>query len=223
MIDLFRQFMFTRTNESEHDQLRERLLSDPELSDQLRDQENDWIDAYAAGKLPAADAALLYQHLADTGQLHRIPTAAALVRPRIQKRSIFPYALACAAVVVLCFGVAFQDQKRNSVTSAILPTSTAALAPGTLRSGQGIPTVTAPLAHTVALQLLYQDTAPTGRCEVTLSPLGSPTPIRTTSGECGLDFHLYTLPDKLAPGRYTIDLKDKDGQLLHNYVFQLTR
>jgi hypothetical protein len=223
--DLFRTYMFTRTNEAEHDQLRERLLADSELSDQFREQENDWIDACAAGTLPPADAALLHQHLADTGQLHRLTTAVALARPRLRRESIFPYALGCAAAVLVCFGIAFQEPRSTPVTSGPPPGAvvTAFLAPGTLRSGQGMPVVSARQDQKVELQLLYQDTAPTGVCEVTMNPLGNPTPVWKESGPCGLDFHIFLLPAGLDPGRYTIDLRTKDGQALHNYAFQFTR
>jgi hypothetical protein len=214
--DLFRQFMLSAANPEQRDQLRERLIADQDLSDQLRDQETDWIDAYAAGKLPAADARALYEHLQQTGQLHRLPTAAALAKTKSQPASVFPHALGLAATLLVVFSVVFQ--RPHTPKAEPPPAIRQALVPGTLRDGRAPQSVTAKPNQDVVLQLQYQDTAPRGECQVEIAgqPFGE-------DGPCGLDFHAYTLPPDLAPGRYTLRLTTAKGELIHTYEFTLIR
>lgn len=228
--DLFRYYMLNPTDEAQRDQLRERLLADQAFSDQIRDQENDWIDAYSTGKLTPADAALLYQHLANTGQLHRIPTAAALVQPKPAPRSIFPYAFAIAAMALVCFGIAHQFQQRTNrpeiaVTQPPEPVLvTVALVPGALRAGQKSPEIHLEQNQRTLLQLQYQDIAPSGKCRVTLEAQSTPNyALNRVDNDCGLDFHPYDLPADTAPGRYTIRLTNAAGELIHTYNITVTR
>ena len=214
--DLFRHFMLSAANPEQRDQLRERLIADQDLSDQLRDQETDWIDAYAAGTLPPADALALYQHLQQTGQLHRLPTAAALAKPKRKPASVFPYALGLAATLLVVFTAVFQQPRSKAPEP--LPPITLALVPGTLRDGSAPQSVTAKPNQPILLQLQYQDTAPQGEChvEITGQPFGEDAP-------CGLDFHAYTVPPDLAPGQYILKLTTAKGELLHTYQFTLNR
>lgn len=214
--DLFRQFMLSSLNPEQRDQLRERLIADQDLSDQLRDQENDWIDAYAAGSLPPADARKLHEHLELTGQLHRLPTAAALLKPKGKPASIFPHALGLAATVLIVFGVVFHQPRTPQPEP--LPPIHQALVPGTLRDGRALQSVTAKPNQEVVLELQYQDTAPQGTCVVSIAgqPYGAEDP-------CGLDFHAYTLPPALAPGQYTLQLTNPKGELIHTYSVTLNR
>ena len=214
--DLFRQFMLSAANPEQRDQLRERLIADQDLSDQLRDQETDWIDAYAAGTLPPADARALYQHLQQTGQLHRIPTAAALAKRKSQSASVFPYALGLAATLLLVFTAVFHQPRSKAPEP--LPQITLALVPGALRDASATQSVTANNNQPILLQLQYQDTAPQGECHVEIAgqPFGEDAP-------CGLDFHPYTLPPDLAPGRYTLKLTTPKGELIHTYQLTLKK
>lgn len=214
--DLFRQFMLSAANPEQRDQLRERLIADQDLSDQLRDQETDWIDAYAAGTLPPADARALYDHLQQTGQLHRLPTAFALGKPKSRPASVFPHALGLAATLLVVFGIAFQ--RPQSPKPEPPPPVRQALVPGTLRDGRVPQSITAKPNQDVVLQLQYQDTAPQGECHVEIAgqPFGEDSP-------CGLDFHAYTLPPDLAAGGYTLRLTTANGELIHTYEFTLIR
>lgn len=224
MNDLFRQYMLTQRTDAERDQLRERLLADQELFDQLRDQENEWIDAYAAGKLPAADASLLLEHLTDTGQLHRVPIAAALAKPKAKPKpkNIFPYAFAIAAIIILCFAVLMQTKKEEQKIAAVRPPAAVyALVPGTLRSAAAIPKVQLSPRRDTILQLIYQDTAPAGDCRVAIRSASGET-FDDTSETCGAAYHSHTLTFKLPNGRYTAELKTTAGEPIHTYLFDLT-
>lgn len=221
MNDLFRQFMLTPQTDAERDELRERLLADHDLSDQLRDRENNWIDDGAAGKLTPEDAALLHMHLLQTGQLDRLTTAAALAR-RTQtagRRSVFPYAIAIAAIVVLCFGVVIQSNRRPSASA--VPVLTTALLPGTLRDGREVPKVQIKQRQDNILQLIYQDTAPTGDCRVVIRSTAGPT-FDDTQEPCGVNFHAHAVASKLAPGRYSVELATSKGEIIHTYLFDAT-
>jgi len=216
MNGLFRQLMLTPLDGEARDQLRERLIADQDLFDQLREEENEWIDACAAGRLSPADAALLHQHLAATGQTHRLATAIALSRPRPKPQSVFACAFGIAAVVVIGFALAFQS--RHTVDRATTPPTepplfVASLTPGSLRDGAAVPSIP---PRNALLQLMYQDTAPTGQCRVTIrrNDAAARAPI---TEECGLDFHPFHVPSGLPPGRYLIELATGQGELIHTY------
>jgi hypothetical protein len=216
MSDLFRQYMLNASNEAERDQIRERLLADPSFHDEMREQENDWIDAYAAGRLPPNDRALLHAHLVDTGQLHRVAMAVALGRKA--PASVFPYALAIAAIVLLCFGVFLAGERRGD--GARHPLVAVALVPGTLRDGAAVQRVVRKPGHLLELQLFYQDTSPAGTCIVTIKNSAGDA-LDEAVGECGTEFHPYLLPDRLRAGRYRAELADGQRSLVHAYLFDV--
>jgi len=216
--DLFRQYMLTLHDDDERNQLRERLIADQELSDQLKDQEDNWIDSYAAGQLPPEDAALLHEHLAATGQLDRLATAVALASAKSAKRrSAMPFAIGIAAVFLIGLAIPIlrtREPERVAVTFA--------LHPGTLRGAAEIPKVTMTPDRPTALQLTYQDTAPTGDCVVAIKTADSV--IKDESRKpCGNGFHTHTMTAPLPPGRYTADLSTTGGELLHTYLFDVSK
>lgn len=215
---LFRQFMLSSANPEQRDQLRERLIADQDLSDQLRDQETDWIDAYVAGTLPAADARALYEHLQLSGQLHRLPTAAALTRPKRISGSVFPYALGLAATLLVVFTAVFHQPRPQEPPPPPLPLVTHSLVPGALRDGRATQSFTVKYNQPALLQLQYQDTAPHGQCRVSIVGQNE-----EAIEDCGLDFHPYNLPLTLAPGRYLLKLSTAKGELIHTYEFTLNR
>jgi hypothetical protein len=221
--DLFRQYMLTQHDDAERDQLRERLLADQALSDQLRDQEDNWIDAYATGQLPPEDAARLYQHLAETGQLDRLATAAALARPRPAKsRRIFPYALGIAAVLFICFGALYYRSREPQQIAAIRPPAEIVnLLPGTLRGGREVSRVRLTGQHDTVLQLIYQDVVPAGNCRVIIKSSASESKEDTVE-PCGQNFHPHKLTARIPPGRYTLELATANGELIHTYLFDVT-
>jgi hypothetical protein len=222
--DLFRQYMLTQQDDADRDQFRERLLADQTLSDQLRDQEDNWIDAYATGQLPPEDAARLYQHLAETGQLDRLATAAALARPQTLKRRnrrIIPYALGIAAIVVIGFGVLLNRGREPEQLAAIRPPAEIInLRPGTLRGGGEIPKVRLTEERDTILQLIYQDVVPAGNCRVTIKSSASESKEDTVE-PCGQNFHSHKVTARIPPGRYTLELATDKGELIHTYLFDV--
>lgn len=225
MNDLFRQYMLTQHDDAERDQLRERLLADQTLSDQLRDQEDNWIDAYATGQLPPEDAARLYQHLAETGQLGRLATAAALARPQTRKprgRRLIPYALGIAAVLVIGLVALFHRVRKPEQIAGIRPPAeNINLRPGTLRGGREVSKVRLTEKHDTVLQLIYQDIVPAGDCRVTIKSSTSETKEETVE-PCGKDFHAHKVTPRIPPGRYTLELATAKGELIHTYLFDVT-
>ena len=219
MSDLFRNHMLSQPTEAERDQLRERLIADQDLFDQFRDQENDWIDAFAAGKLPPQDAALLHQHLASTGQLRRLPTAKALQKPKAP--SVFPYAFAIAAAVVLCFLATLQLRPKPQIALNLPPSVTVPLYPGTLRDGAPVPSVPLSADFTTIVHLFYQDTAPTGTCVITIRSQ-SGLDLSIAREPCGAASHSHTISPSIPAGRYTLFLTTSNNELIHTYTFDIT-
>jgi len=217
--------MLTQQDDAERDQLRERLLTDQNLSDQLRDQEDNWIDAYVTGQLPPEDAARLYQHLAETGQLDRIATASALARPQAIKarsRRILPYAIGIAAIVVFGWFALFHRVREPEQIAAIRPPAeTVNLRPGTLRGGREVSKVRLTAEHDTILQLIYQDIVPAGDCRVTIKSNTSESKEDTVE-PCGQHFHSHKVTARIPPGRYTLELATAKGELIHTYLFDVT-
>ncbi len=226
MSDLFRAYMLNEQTESKRDEIRERLLTDAQFFDEMREQENEWIDACAAGRLPAAEAAALRRHLAETGQLGRLPMAAALATPPARRaaRSVFPAALGMAAALFVGFGVFFSSQGQRGVTAPVreAPVAMFPLAPGTLRDGRAVTTIPLRAGYVSEVQMLYQDTAPQGTCK-TLLTNAKDVALATTVEPCGLDFHSIRLPVDLMAGRHYLQLENEKGEILHTYVFDATR
>ena len=226
MSDLFRTYMLNQQTESERDQMRERLLADPHFFDQLREQENEWIDACAAGRLTPADAQALRRHLEQTGQLDRLAMAVALAAKGASRgaRSVFAPALGMAAALFLGFGVFFSIQRQGAAPAAgrELPVAEFPLAPGALRDGREVPVVALRPEYASEVQMLYQDTAPQGNCK-TLLTNAKDVALATTVAPCGQDFHPFRLPADLAAGRHFLQLENEKGEILHTYVFEATR
>lgn len=220
MNDLFRHYMLSEHNEAARDQMRERLLADQAFSDEFRESENEWIDAYAAGTLAPAERTLLHTHLVNTGQLHRLATAAALAGPKpAPARSVYPYAFAIAAIVLLCFGVFLTSERRTfEIARTPPPAAVFALTPGTLRDSSAVQAI--PVKQGDQIHLLYQDTAPVGICLVTLKN-GERGSLEESGSTCGVDLHSHTLGQTLPPGRYTVELADSQRQLIHTYLFDV--
>lgn len=119
--ELFRGYLTRNLPEEDLSALADRLLREPELSDELREFEAEWIDARARGELDAAEAAQVDAYLRETGQEHRMAAArrfgaAPRVRVKAPRRQPSLYWLAAAAALVA--GVFAWQSNRPAATPA---------------------------------------------------------------------------------------------------------
>ena len=61
--DMPRQYLLRRLSDADAEQFEERLLSDDECAERVREAEDDLLDDYAAGRLTADDRAAVEQYL----------------------------------------------------------------------------------------------------------------------------------------------------------------
>lgn len=222
MSDHFHQYMLTANNDEERDRIRELLLADPAFCDEMRELENEWIDAYATGRLAPRERELLHNHLVNTGQLNRVATALAMARSRRPAiPSIFPYAWGIAAAVLLCATATLTAPKwpRDAAVRR-QPEDLVPLAPGTLRDSAAVQGVVRHAGRGLQLQLLYEDTSPNGGCVVIVKD-GAGNQVDEVRSECGVEFHPYSVNSQLKRGRYSVELSDLEKGLLHTYLFDL--
>lgn len=224
MREQIRQYLFDEMTPADRESFQSRLLSDQALSDEVKDQETDWIDAYAAGRLSPEESTAFGRYLAATGQQDRILFARAMAKPPVSRRlSVFAPALALAAVLVIGFGSVFLNQRRGAAIPVAGGPEIAGtpiyLSPGALRDGGP---VQAAKQHNPSerldLILIYQDVQPNGNCLAELFDSQGAL-ISHRNAPCGLESFTLPLPPKMTVGRYRVDLRQPGGDLLHTYFF----
>jgi len=195
----------------------ERLLAEPELSDELREFENEWIDARARGELGAGEAAEVDAYLSATGQQGRLTAALRLMRapsaaPSRRKPSVYWLAAAAAAIVLFIF--AWQSNRRAAnpridVAASPKPVEirpfAVLLTPGT-RGAAPRRVVTPPDTVRIELQLALDAPLPPGSYEAKVqSAFGQAVLSRTASLSPGATSLRFTLGvEELPAGSYRV-------------------
>ncbi|MEP7364059.1 MAG: hypothetical protein ABI972_12455 [Acidobacteriota bacterium] len=232
--DLFRLYLTRNLPDGELAELSDRLLREPELSDELRDFEIEWIDSRARGELSPSEEAQVDAYLAHTGQQHRLATArrflsaqgASAASPR--RRPSLYWLAAAAALVLGIFALQSNKPAAPPPTTASAPAPVAPFAvlltPGT-RSAEPRRVTLPPGTTQVELKLALDAPLPPGSYQASLqSATGQALftqPVAHSPGEASLSLKLpaATLP----PASYRVLLfpANNTEDLINAYSFEL--
>lgn len=233
--DLFRLYLTRNLPEEDLSALADRLLREPELSDDLRDFEVEWIDARARGELSAAEEAQVDAYLSQTGQEHRLATArrfmAAQRTPAAgpRRRPSF-YWLAAAAAIVL--GIFAWQSNRPGATPApnvaeapiAAPPFAVLLTPGT-RSAEPRRVTLPPGTAQVELKLALDAPLPVGAYHASLQTAAGQVVIAqaVALGEGATSLNFTVPAATLPPGSYRVLVFQaaNSDELINAYSFEM--
>lgn len=234
--DLFRQYLTRTLPDDELDALADRLLREPELSDELRDFEVEWIDARARGELSPAETAQVDSYLAQTGQQHRLAIARRFMSAQgrvvpLSRRRFSPYWLAAAAAVVFAIFSWQQSKQPSPRPSPETPPSSVPaapfailLTPGT-RSAEPYRVTLPPGTSEVELKLALDAPLPPGSYQARLQS-GSGDPILTRNVALAPDatsLSLILAAEALTPASYRVLLfpASNTEDLINAFSFEI--
>ena len=240
--ELFRGYLTRNLPDQELSAFADRLLGEPELSDDLRDFEIEWIDARARGELDAAEAAQVDAYLRETRQEHRLATARrfSAVRTASAKappRRPSPYWLAAAAALVL--GVfAWQSNRPaatppspdaqtpspHAQTPSAAPTFAILLTPGT-RSAEPRRLTLPPGTAQLELKLALDAPLPAGAYQAALQSSTGQEILKQAVplAEGGTSLNFAVPAASLPPGSYRVLVFQtaNSDELINAYSFEL--
>ncbi|HZU24226.1 MAG TPA: hypothetical protein VFA04_01820 [Bryobacteraceae bacterium] len=210
--ELLAKYLLHRLGEQERDALRERLFTEPELFERLREVEADLIDALARGSLSTQDAEAVAEFVLTTGQEERLAFARALARQARTRAarpapSSLPFWIAVAACIVLAAATAllFSANRRLKTNTAAPHASGTVLAFDVLpvtRGAGGIQSVRLSSAQLVNFRIF-----PEGFPRYIVSLRNSAGPVWSAEMPAQRVLQFVVPAEVLRPGRYQIAVR----------------
>ncbi|HEX7150358.1 MAG TPA: zf-HC2 domain-containing protein [Thermoanaerobaculia bacterium] len=235
------RYLLGELRTEEQERLEQQYFTNPEMLALVEATEDDLIDSYLRGELSDEERARFESHfLRSRRRRERVKTAEALLAQLPRKASRAPFYWAAAAALVVLFGLwSTGSGERTTVTVANGTTATTGIKTTTAQPQPAVQRLAVVLALTPGVT--RDDTAATPRLDlrrpaddVILTPVTDAdgpltATLRLGDKEVWSSANVATPPRLTIPaqqfvtGDYLLTLRDKNGEVIDDYGFFVTR